>query len=53
MQLTPENTSISRNDIQALVDANKTKSEVFDWLTDKGMTSEEIAKVLSDLDSYR
>lgn len=54
--LTPEDTSLTRQDIQAYLDSGDLRPEpndVFNWLIDAGYSEEAAGKVVSDLDSYR
>lgn len=52
MQLTPENTSITRADIQGFLDDGMKEDEIRWNLDNRGLTEPEIDKIISSLSSY-
>lgn len=52
MQLMPENTSVSRDDIQNYLNDGMGEAEISWTLKEKGLSDEEVSKILSSLSSY-
>ena len=50
--LTPENTSVTRADIQGYLDEGMSEDEIRNELTERGLTEAEVEKAIQDLPSY-
>lgn len=52
MQLMPENSDITRDDIQGYLNDGMGEAELSWTLKQRGVSDEEVAKILSSLSSY-